>query len=104
MGKEVVNGGLEPVVVGADILWRVYAGSALTRHTAPPDEALLPDDLCRDLCQRAAQVDAAAFEMSIPPMWRDWWQSLGPPHALTPERVAVWRGCRAMWVRFGAGW
>lgn len=99
MGKEVVNGGLEPITMGTVLVWGIFAGSAVTHHTAPPDEARITDAECGALCRRAAEVDLPAFDMAIPSIWRPWWNTL-----TSAERAAVWRGCRALWVRFGAGW
>lgn len=99
MGRIEVNGGPEGVVVGNLIVWGAFAGSAGTHHTAPPDEARITDAECGALCRRAAEVDVIAFDMAIPAIWRPWWGTL-----TSAERAAVWRGCRALWMRFGAVW
>lgn len=100
MGEREINGGLEPIRLGEDVRWGVFAGSAFTRHTAPPDGLTLSDDDARALCEKASRVDVVDFEMSIPAMWRPWWLQLP-----TAERAAVWRGCRALWARMiGPRW
>lgn len=93
MGREVVNGGLEPVVSPNGMMFGLFAGSALTRHAASPDEAPIDTNAARALCRRAAEVDVDAFGMAIPPVWRQTWDGMD-----MGERAAVWRGCRALWA------
>ena len=104
MGKDVVNGGLEPIAVGPlgqqVIYWRSYAGSSITHHAAPPDDATIDDPTAREMCKRAAEVGPLDFDMAIPPVWLPWWGTLP-----AGERAAVWRGCRALWARMtGPRW
>ena len=100
MGRDVVDAGMDLTHTGGEFRWLAFAGSALTRHTAPPDEAWIGDSEARALCERASRVDHVAFGMVIPAPWRQWWAEIEEE-----ERAAVWRGCRALWARMtGPRW
>lgn len=96
-GEIEINGGLEPIHGGSE--WRVFAGSALTRHAAPPDHVRLSDEAARSLAHLASKVGAAEFGAALPGSLAPWWGSLGDG-----EREAVRRGFAGMWQRFGDRW
>jgi hypothetical protein len=93
MGKDVVNGGLEPFVApGERLMVRIFAGSLALGHLAPPDEATVPAEVAREICRHAATVlRMEEWRPCLPPVWRDWFDTIPGP-----ARVAVWRGCAAL--------
>jgi hypothetical protein len=93
MGKDVVNGGLEPFVApGERLMVRIFAGSLALGHLAPPDDSAIPAGEAREVCRRAAVVVRLdEWRPCLPPVWREWFDAIPEP-----ARVAAWKGCAAL--------
>lgn len=100
MGRVDPDGGVEPrKAKDGRLVARIFAGSEIMGHLAPPDDSAIPADEAREVCRRAASVvRLEEWRPCLPPVWRDWFD--GIPEA---ARVAVWRGCAAMHLFAGGG-